>query len=208
LAYNSAMFTGLIRDVGKVVEVRKNGNEAQFTIETNLPAENLSLGASVCCSGVCLTVTAQEAKRFSTLASGETLSKTTLGNWQTGMAINLEPSLRVGDELGGHLVFGHVDGVAECVSIKPDAQSRRFSFRVPADIAPFIAAKGSVGIDGVSLTVNEIQGNVFGVNIIPHTAENTSFANLAEGGKVNIEIDMLARYVARFSEFKLYKEAV
>jgi riboflavin synthase len=203
LAYNSAMFTGLIRDVGKVVEAQKNGNEALFTIETNLPAENLSLGASVCCNGVCLTVTAQEGQRFSALASGETLSKSTLGSWQPGKAINLEPSLRVGDELGGHLVFGHVDGVGECVSINPDAQSRRFSFRVPADIAPFIAVKGSVSVDGVSLTVNEIQGNVFGVNIIPHTLEQTGFAQFAEGSKVNIEIDMLARYVARLSGFDL-----
>jgi riboflavin synthase len=199
------MFTGLIRDVGKVVEVRKTGFEAQFTIETSLPAENLSLGASVCCNGVCLTVTAQDSGRFITLASGETLSKSTLGGWQADQAVNLEPSLRVGDELGGHLVFGHVDGVGECVSIKPDAQSRRFSFRVPGDIAPFIAAKGSLSIDGVSLTVNEIQGPVFGVNIIPHTLQHTSFAQLKEGGKVNIEIDMLARYVARFSGFDLRK---
>src|SRR5262249_30432708 len=144
------MFTGLIRDVGKVVEVRKSGNEAQFTIETRLPAKDLGLGASVCCNGVCLTVTALEDARFTALASGETLSKTTLGGWQTGTVINLEPSLRVGDELGGHLVFGHVDGIGECVGMKPDAQSKRFSFRVPGDISPYIASKGSVAVDGVS----------------------------------------------------------
>jgi riboflavin synthase len=199
------MFTGLIRDIGVILESRKTASDAHFTIETRLPQTALTDGASICCNGVCLTVTESAPGRFTTMASHETLSKTNLSTWEKGSRINLEPSLRMGDELGGHLVFGHVDNLGECVGVKDDGESKRFSIRVPGDILPFIASKGSVTINGVSLTVNEIQGSVFGVNIIPHTLEKTCFADVKPGSKVNIEIDMLARYVARLAGFNLQK---
>lgn len=134
---------------------------------------------------------------FSVDVSAETLSKTTLGNWEPGTTVNLERPLKIGDELGGHIVTGHVDGLAEVIERRPDGASLRFVFRVPADLAPFIAAKGSVALDGVSLTVNEVEGETFGVNIIPHTAEATTFGRLQPGQRVNLEIDMMARYLAR-----------
>lgn len=196
------MFTGLIRDLGIVASTRKTVYDALITIKTKkLPADTLALGASICCNGVCLTVSSRDKKQFTAMASAETLSKTTLGDWDKGTLVNLEPSLRVGDELGGHLVFGHADGVGECVSIKEEGESKRFSIRAPAELMPTIASKGSVAVDGVSLTVNEVEGNVFGVNIIPHTLAHTRFGHLARGKKVNIEIDMLARYVARLANF-------
>ena len=159
-------------------------------------------GASIGCSGCCLTAVELGPDSFAADASAESLAKTTLGTWRVGTHINLERSLRVGDELGGHLVSGHVDGVGTALSATPENASTRWRFQVPPDLARFIAAKGSVAIDGVSLTVNDVAADTFGVNIIPHTAAVTSFGALAPGDAVNIEIDMLARYVARLAEFR------
>jgi riboflavin synthase len=156
-----------------------------------------AIGASIACSGCCLTAVEFGGDWFAVDASAETLSKTTLGRLRAGSRINLERSLRIGDELGGHLVSGHVDGVAEVLSAVPENASVRWRFRLPPGLSRFIAEKGSVAIDGVSLTVNEVDGEVFGVNIIPHTAAVTTFGTLQPGGRVNIEIDTLARYVAR-----------
>lgn len=172
----------------------------RFEIETKLPLAEVAVGASIACSGACLTVVNKGDGWFAADVSGETLSKTTLGAWQTGRRINLERSLRMGDELGGHLVSGHVDGVARVADRRADGESIRFTIRVPGELARFIAPKGSVALDGVSLTVNEVSGDSFGVCIIPHTAAMTTFAVLQPGDRVNLEIDMLARYVARLLE--------
>jgi riboflavin synthase len=161
---------------------------------------SIAIGASIACSGCCLTAVDVGDDWFAVDASAETLSKTRLGEWRVGSRVNLERSLRMGDELGGHLVSGHVDGVGTAVSATPENGSTRWRFRVPHDLSRFIAAKGSVAVDGVSLTVNDIEGDTFGVNIIPHTAAVTGFGTLAPGDAVNIEIDMLARYVARLAE--------
>jgi riboflavin synthase len=163
--------------------------------------EAIPIGASIACSGCCLTAVAVGADWFAVDASAETLSRTTLGRWRVGGRINLERSLRLGDELGGHLVSGHVDGLGEAVAAAAENASTRWRFRVPDVLARFIATKGSVAVDGVSLTVNEVDGATFGVNIIPHTAAVTTFGALAPGDAVNIEIDTLARYVARLAEF-------
>jgi riboflavin synthase len=162
----------------------------------------IAIGASIACSGCCLTAIAVGEDWFAVEASAETLSLTTVGTWRVGSQVNLERSLRVGDELGGHLVAGHVDGLGEAISAVPENGSTRWRFRVPDTLAPFIAAKGSVAVNGVSLTVNDVQGASFGVNIIPHTAAVTSFGALQPGDPVNIEIDTLARYVARLAEFR------
>jgi riboflavin synthase len=203
------MFTGLISGVGTVREVTPigDGRDARFVIGAGEWAEigAVKLGASIACSGCCLTVIERGADFFTVEVSAESLGLTTLGQWRTGSRINLEASLRIGDELGGHLVSGHVDGLGEIVSIVPENGSTRWRFLAPAPLGRFIAPKGSVAINGVSLTVNEVidgaAGTEFGVNIIPHTAAHTNFSTLAEGEKVNIEIDMLARYVARLKEF-------
>ncbi len=159
------------------------------------------LGASICCSGCCLTAVAYGADRFEVEASAETLSKTTLGGWAIGDALNLERSLRLGDEMGGHIVSGHVDGVGAVVSVVPENGSTRWRFRLPEGLARFVAVKGSAAVNGVSLTVNEADREGFGVNLIPHTIAATTFGGLRPGDPVNIEIDMLARYVARLGEF-------
>ena len=190
------MFTGIVSDVGRVRRVRR-GELLDLTIATALDTAKISLGASVACSGTCLTVVAVEPGAFAVQASVETLTSTTLGEWEEGMAVNLEKSLRLGDELGGHLVLGHVDGVARIVERRPEAESVRFAFEAPEELAPFIASKGSVALDGVSLTVNEVAQNRFGVNIIPHTLACTNFGSLRVGQRVNMEIDLIARYVAR-----------
>ena len=190
------MFTGLITDVGRVRAVTSVGDR-RIEIETSFPIAEIELGASIACSGVCLTAIEFGDNWFAVEASEETTSKTTVGDWQAGDALNLERSLRIGDELGGHLVFGHVDGVAEIAGRRTDGDSIRFSILAPDDLAPYIASKGSVALSGVSLTVNEVDGNRFGVNIIPHTADATTLGNLSAGDRVNLEIDMLARYVAR-----------
>lgn len=193
------MFTGIITDVGKVRRVEERG-DFRFEIDTAFDLGSVDIGASIACSGTCLTVVKKGAGWFAVDVSAETLACTTLGDWEVGSAVNLERSLRIGDELGGHIVLGHVDGVCEIVSITPDGDSRRFQFRAPDNLAYLIAAKGSVGIDGVSLTVNDVDDKEFGVNIIPHTQLMTTFDHASPGDNVNLEIDVLARYVSRLAE--------
>ncbi|MBU6396691.1 MAG: riboflavin synthase [Rhodospirillales bacterium] len=202
------MFTGLITGVGRISAVTAigGGRDARFTIQTPPNAVWASaekkLGASIACSGVCLTVIEAGPDWFTVEVSEETLSKTNLAEWRPGTQVNLEGSLRLGDELGGHLVSGHVDGLATVVSITPENGSTRWVFELPPALAPFVAAKGSIALNGVSLTVNEVEGLRFGVNIIPHTAAHTNFATLPPASRVNVEIDMLARYLARQLSFK------
>jgi riboflavin synthase len=190
------MFTGIITDIGELREIRPGGDTV-YVIGTKLDTGDLALGASVACSGVCLTVIERGKDWFAVQASAETLARSSLKDWRVGSRINLERALKAGDELGGHLVSGHVDAMAEIVERRPEGDSQRFAFRVPDAFATAIAPKGSVALDGVSLTVNEVQGNRFGVNIIPHTLANTTFGTAKVGDKVNFEVDMLARYVAR-----------
>jgi len=202
---NGPMFTGIVTDIGEVVRVEKRG-DTRFVIATTYAPESIAMGASIACSGCCLTAIEMSKSKvgrgtFTVEASAETLSKTTLKNWKTGTRINLERALKMGDELGGHIVSGHVDGLGEIVSIIPEGDSKRFRFKAPDDIARFIAQKGSVTLDGTSFTVNEVEGNLFGVNIIPHTQAVTTWGHARVGDAVNIEIDMLARYVARLAEF-------
>jgi riboflavin synthase len=198
------MFTGIITDIGEVVAIEKRG-DTRLTIATGYDPDTIALGASIACSGCCLT--AVETGRledgrgfFAVDASAETLARSTLGRWRTGTRINLERPLKMGDELGGHVVSGHVDDVGEIVGVQPEGDSVRFRFRVSPQIARFIAPKGSVALDGTSLTVNEVEGNEFGINIIPHTQAVTTWGKARPGDAVNVEIDMLARYVARLSE--------
>lgn len=197
------MFTGIITDVGEVVQ-RDGG---RYAIACAYDAASIALGASIACDGCCLTVTSVTASAsgtgsvFNVDVSNETLSKTTLGVWTAGTAVNLERALRAGDELGGHVVSGHVDGVARIVSIMPDGESFRYSFEVPEALARFIAPKGSVALSGTSLTVNEAEGRTFGVNLIPHTLTQTTWGRKTPGDLVNLEVDVFARYVARMMEF-------
>ena len=195
------MFTGIITDIGRIRSVRQGG-DTRLEIETGYATETIEIGASIACSGTCLTVTEKGAGWFAVEASAETLACTTIANWRVGTAVNLERPLRMGDELGGHIVSGHVDGIGQIESVKPEGDSLRFSVSVPSDLAGFIAEKGSVTIDGVSLTVNSVSGTTFGVNIIAHTQAATTFGQCAAGTPVNVEIDMLARYVARLMDFK------
>ncbi|HXS40912.1 MAG TPA: riboflavin synthase [Stellaceae bacterium] len=190
------MFTGIVTDIGTLREIRVGG-DTTFIIGTKLDTSDLALGASVACAGVCLTVIERGADWFAVQASAETLARSTLKDWRVGTGINLERALKAGDELGGHLVSGHVDAVAEIVERRAEGDSQRFAFRVPDAFAAAIAPKGSVALDGVSLTVNEVQGNRFGVNLIPHTLAQTTFGAAKPGDRVNLEIDTLARYVAR-----------
>jgi riboflavin synthase len=196
------MFTGLITDVGEVVAMAGG----TFTIQSSYALSPADVGISVCCDGVCLTATAIETAgagaKFSVDVSNETLSKSTLGVWTPGRRINLERSLRAGDELGGHIVSGHVDGVAQIVSITSDGDSRRFQFEAPEHLARYIAPKGSVALDGVSLTVNEVSGCRFGVNLIPHSLTVTTWGAKSQHDIVNLEVDIFARYVARLMEFR------
>ena len=204
------MFTGIITALGTIRAITPigQGQDMRLVITTppaflnNRTQGNVALGASIGCSGCCLTAVEFGIDSFAADASAETLGKTTLGTWRIGTQVNLERSLRIGDELGGHLVSGHVDGVGAAISAISENASTRWRFRVPADLARFIAAKGSVAVDGISLTVNDVADDTFGVNIIPHTATVTRFGTLAPGDPVNIEIDMLARYVARLAEFR------
>jgi riboflavin synthase len=193
------MFTGIITDVGEVRSVAGDG-DARLEIATHYATGTIELGASIACSGVCLTVVDKSADWFAVNVSGETRSCTTLGGWRAGTRVNLERALRIGDELGGHILTGHVDGVGEIKSRGEEGDSIRIVISVPANLAPYIASKGSVAVDGVSLTVNEVDGTTFGVNIIPHTQAHTTFGDLKAGDPVNIEIDVLARYVARLRE--------
>jgi riboflavin synthase len=190
------MFTGIITDLGRVTRLRR-GELVDLTIATAFDTSAIPLGASIACSGVCLTVVTVAPGEFSVQASAETIACTTIGSWQEGTAVNLEKSLRFGDELGGHLVAGHVDGIARILERRPEAESVRFVFEVPPGLAPFIASKGSIALDGVSLTVNEMSRTRFGVNIIPHTLACTNFGAAIPGQEMNLEIDLIARYVAR-----------
>ena len=197
------MFTGIVTALGTVRAISPLGNGQDMRLVIAAPwadTAGIAVGASIACSGCCLTATEIGPDWFAADASAETLACTTLGRWRVGSRVNLERSLRMGDELGGHLVSGHVDGLGEALSATAENASTRWVFRVPAALARFIAVKGSVAVDGVSLTVNAVGGDTFGVNVIPHTAQVTGFGSLAPGDAVNIEIDMLARYVARLAE--------
>ena len=193
------MFTGIITDLGRLRSMTPGGS-ARLVIETRYDTAAIADGASIACSGVCLSVVEKGKGWFAVDASAETLACTTIGSWRAGQGINLERPLKLGDELGGHLVSGHVDGVGELVERRPDGDSLRLSVRAPASLARFIAPKGSVAIDGVSLTVNEVNGAVFGVNIIPVTQRETGLGGLNVGQRVNVEIDLLARYLARLMD--------
>lgn len=195
------MFTGIITDVGRITAIDdRNGRE--MTIETALPLDEIPIGGSIATSGICFTAVEKGEGWFSVTASGATLEVTTAGSWQVGDAVNLERSLRIGDELGGHIVFGHVDAVGRITGLDSVAESHRLEVEVPAPLAPLIAVKGSVTIDGISLTVNETEGDRFAVNIIPHTWTETNLPTRQAGDPVNVEIDMLARYVARQLAFR------
>jgi len=198
------MFTGIITDLGRVRRLRRGaaaGNGCELTIATAYAIEDIPLGASIACSGPCLTVVAVEPGAFTVQASAETLARTTLGEWEEGALVNLERALRLGDELGGHLVSGHVDGVARLVDRRPEGDSIRFTIEAPPELMRYIAPKGSVALDGISLTVNEIEASCFGVNIIPYTLAHTSLGEAGPRQHMNLEIDTIARYVARLLGF-------
>jgi len=196
------MFTGIITDIGELV-AREGG---RLTVRCAYAAESIAVGASIACDGVCLTATevvpAERGSLFKVDASNETLSKTTLGEWQRGQRINLERALKAGDELGGHIVAGHVDGVARIANIRPDGESRRFTVEASPELARYIAPKGSVALDGISLTVNEVDEKSFGINVIPHTLTHTTWSAKKPGDRVNLEVDVFARYVVRAMELR------
>ncbi len=196
------MFTGIVTDVGRVRAIRDTDRDRRFEIETRFDVGSIDIGASISHAGVCLTVVEKGEGWFAVEVSGETLSKTTLEAWAPGRRVNLERAARVGDELGGHIVSGHVDGLGEVVSVAADGEGWRVRVKAPAALAPLIAQKGSIAINGVSLTVNEVEGDTFGVLIIPHTWQVTTLSRLTPGARVNLEVDMLARYVARLLEAK------
>ncbi len=191
------MFTGIVTDTGEVARMEDKGGLRRIRIATNFDVSKIAIGASIACDGCCLTVVERGQGSFAVEVSNETLAKTAIGNWTEGCKINLEQSLKLGDELGGHIVTGHVDGVATLETIEKDGGSYRLTFNVPANLAQYIAPKGSVALAGISLTVNEVRGSCFGVCIIPHTREATTVKSWKPGDKVNLEVDTLARYVAR-----------
>jgi riboflavin synthase len=197
------MFTGIITDIGTISAIEERG-DLRVTVATGYDTAGIAIGASVACSGVCLTVVAKAPNSLSFDVSAETRRRTAAGMWRQGARLNLERALKVGDELGGHIVTGHVDAVGQIISIRPEGDSKRFLFRMPAGIAPYVAPKGSICLNGVSLTVNEVMdhadGHDFTVNIIPHTAEWTTFGSASAGDEVNIEIDVLARYLFRMRQ--------
>ncbi len=197
------MFTGIVTDMGEVRSVEKRG-DTRVAIATGYDTDTIDIGASIACSGVCLTVVDKGEDWFAVDVSAETLSRTALGDWTPGAAVNLERSLKVGDELGGHIVTGHVDGLAEIVDTLRQGDSFCFRFRADRSLSRYLAEKGSVALNGVSLTVNEVEDSpghtVFGINIIPHTQAHTTFGTAKDGDKVNVEVDVLARYVARLEE--------
>jgi riboflavin synthase len=200
------MFTGIITDIGRVVGVEQRG-DLRLRIATVYDTDSIDLGASIACSGVCLTVVDKGSDWFAVDVSAETLARTAQGAWNDGTRLNLERALRVGDELGGHIVTGHVDGIGEVVSVAKEGDSNRIIVEAPEAIAPYIATKGSIAIDGISLTVNEVEdqpgGTVrFGINIIPHTIEMTNLGGIAPGRAVNLEIDVLARYLGRMEQLR------
>ncbi|MEI4231907.1 riboflavin synthase [Roseovarius sp. D22-M7] len=193
------MFTGIITDTGHVRSVEQRGDR-RARIGTGYDTGTIAIGASIACDGACLTVVDLGPDWFAVDVSAETLAKTNLSEWQAGKRVNLERALRVGDELGGHIVAGHVDGLAEVVGLRDDGDSTRVTLRAPRDLAKFIAPKGSVALNGTSVTVNDVDGTDFGINFIPHTKEVTTWGDVAIGNQVNLEIDTLARYVARLAE--------
>ncbi len=198
------MFTGIITDIGRVLETAREG-DMRARIATGYDVGSIDIGASIACDGTCLTVVALGAAPepwFEVNISAETLDRTNLSAWAPGRRLNLERALRVGDELGGHIVSGHVDGLAEVIAIRDEGDSTRVRLRAPEDLARFIAPKGSVALNGTSLTVNEVAGREFGINLIPHTKEVTTWGDVATGDLVNLEIDTLARYVARLQEWQ------
>jgi riboflavin synthase len=194
------MFTGIVTDVGRVRSVRETNRDRRFEIETAFDVAGIDIGASISHAGCCLTVVEKGPDWFAVEVSGETLGLTTLDQWTEGRRINLERAARVGDELGGHIVSGHVDGIGEVLSVESEGGSHRVRIRAPRPLHRFIAPKGSITVEGVSLTVNEVEDDVFGVNLIPHTWDVTTLGELKAGSRVNLEIDMLARYLARFQE--------
>ena len=193
------MFTGIVTDMGRVREVVPKG-DTRFVIETNYDMDGIGIGASIACDGACLTVVEKGPDWFAVTASAETLARATLSEWAVDRRINLERPLRVGDELGGHIVTGHVDCLVEVVEMRAEGDSVRYLFQVPDEFAPYVASKGSVALSGVSLTVNEVEGTRFGVNVIPHTRAVTTFGDCRVGQRLNMEIDILARYVARLMQ--------
>ncbi|MEO6300944.1 MAG: riboflavin synthase [Paracoccaceae bacterium] len=197
------MFTGIVSDMGEVLSLRQEG-DLRARIGTVYDVAGIDIGASICCDGVCLTVVdlgSSPRNWFDVQISAETVSKTNVGKWKLGKRLNLERALRVGDELGGHIVSGHIDGVAEVVGMREDGGSLRVTFRAPESLARFIAQKGSVALNGTSLTVNEVLGRDFGINFIPHTRTVTTWGEVALGDFVNLEVDTMARYVARLQEW-------
>jgi riboflavin synthase len=190
------MFTGIVTDLGRVRSIAQRG-DTRIEIATAFDMASIDIGASIACSGACLTVVDKGPGWFAADVSAETLSCTTLGEWKVGSPVNLERPLTAAAELGGHMVSGHVDGVGQVRIVRPEGDSKRFTFAAPPELMRYIAAKGSVAVDGVSLTVNEVDGTSFGVNIIPHTQERTTFGAMVQGTRVNLEIDLVARYVAR-----------
>lgn len=194
------MFTGIVTDVGRVRKVEQTDRDRRYEIETAFDTASIDLGASISHAGCCLTVTEKGPGWFAVEVSGETLSKTTLGAWAEGDRVNLERAARLGDELGGHIVSGHIDGLGTVVSVTPEGGSHRVVIAAPEPLHRFIAPKGSITVDGVSLTVNEVEGRTFGLNLIPHTWDVTTLGGLKAGDRVNLEIDMLARYLARWQE--------
>jgi len=194
------MFTGIVTDIGRVRSVRETNRDRRFEIETAYDMATVDLGASISHSGCCLTVVEKGEGWFAVEVSAETLSLTTLDQWVEGGPVNLERAARLGDEMGGHIVSGHVDGLGEVISITPEGGSHRLRIRAPKPLHRLIAPKGSITVEGVSLTVNEVEDDVFGLNIIPHTWDVTTLGRLTVGSRVNLEIDMLARYLARWQE--------
>ncbi len=194
------MFTGIIIGKGKILSITTQETDRIFKIQTPFDMTSVDIGASIACSGCCLTVTEKGRDWFTVYVSGETLSKTNLGEWIEGAEINLERSLRLGDEMGGHIVSGHIDGLAIIRSIETEGESWRFKIEAPASLEKFVAAKGSIALDGTSLTVNHVDGSIFDINVIPHTLAVTTLGQRKVGDRLNMEIDMLARYVARMMD--------
>ena len=195
------MFTGIITDIGTVTQLEQKG-DLRARISCGYDTSGIDIGASIACDGVCLTAVALGPGWFDVDVSAETVSKTNLAAWKNGKRINLERALKVGDELGGHIVSGHVDGVAEITAMHDEGDSTRVTLRAPDALARFIAPKGSVALNGTSLTVNEVNGTVFGINFIPHTKTATTWGDANVGDAVNLEIDTLARYVARLQDWE------
>jgi riboflavin synthase len=194
------MFTGIVTDLGHVRAIRDTDRDRRFEIETEFDLAGVQIGASIAHAGCCLTVVEKGPDWYAVEVSAETLAMTTLSAWTPGQAVNLERAARVGDELGGHIVSGHVDGIGEVLDVSPEGGSHRVRIRAPRPLHRYIAAKGSICVEGVSLTVNAVEDDVFGVNIIPHTWDVTTLGRLKAGSRVNLEIDMLARYLARWQE--------